>query len=112
MSEKKTTAEKLASTLQFMKDAFCVDGDAILIHDKITFTQYIQLTDSKRGIIKIGMGSTVPKASRPSELSKEDKVEILWQLKNGNCEGCTQTKRKDCKACQDRRDALIKKLEA
>jgi len=46
--------QKKQEVIQFVKEAFCIDGDVEMVFKEIKFDTYIRCTDSKRGTILIG----------------------------------------------------------
>lgn len=53
----KSTTEMLKITEVFVKEAFCIDGPVVLVHEPVSFKCHFRALDSKRGIIIIGFCS-------------------------------------------------------
>lgn len=50
----KTDSKKEKEVVDFIKEAFCCDGEAEFCKDTMEFDGYFRLTDSKRGIMYVG----------------------------------------------------------
>jgi hypothetical protein len=57
VSNTDTHQEQLEHTLKFMKEAFCVDGEAELVTGKFESSCAVKLTDSERGTFFVSVTS-------------------------------------------------------
>ena len=60
--EVKKIAEEKKKTkiLNFLKEAFCIDGECIMVDEAVDFEGCFKLVDSKRGAFYVGLSTTKP----------------------------------------------------
>jgi len=80
MKDKLTTTQMKVEIIQFIKNAFCINGSVKIIYEHIEADYYIECNDKKRGIIQQVV------SQRKLNCDKKGYLNLIKRSRQNGCE--------------------------